>query len=122
MARSYRHSGNSIVKDNAMNRLRRRFQFSLRTLFVLTVVVSIPLAWVGYSLSWIRQRREVLAGARVWDTSSFSSNVRRTAPAGLWLLGETGVNDVTLLPGSSLDTKELKRLFPEAEIVDWRNL
>ena len=35
---------------------RRWYQFSLRTMFVLVSLLSIPLAWVGYSISWIRQR------------------------------------------------------------------
>ena len=38
--------------------LRRWFAFRLRTLFVLVAVLSIPLAWVAYSLNWIRERRE----------------------------------------------------------------
>ena len=33
-------------------------RFGLRTLFVVVVIVSIPCAWVGYSMNWIRQRRE----------------------------------------------------------------
>jgi hypothetical protein len=36
---------------------RRWYQFSLRTMFVLVTVACVVLAWVGYSLNWIRQRR-----------------------------------------------------------------
>ena len=39
---------------------RRWFSFRLRTLFVVVAVLSIPLAWAGYLLNWIRERRKFL--------------------------------------------------------------
>ena len=42
----------------------RRIRFSLRSLFVLVVIVSIPCAWVAYSLNWIRQRHGGLRSPR----------------------------------------------------------
>jgi len=57
-----------------MNAAQRRYQFSLRTMFVLTVVVSIPLAWVGYSLNWIRERRAARQDtSRLWSVVSSDS-------------------------------------------------
>jgi hypothetical protein len=35
----------------------RWFAFRLRTLLVVVSVLALPLAWVGYSLEWIRQRQ-----------------------------------------------------------------
>jgi hypothetical protein len=56
---------------NAPQPIRRRwYQFSLRTMFVAVTLVAIPLAWVGYSLSWIRQRHEALQAGRVYDFST----------------------------------------------------
>jgi hypothetical protein len=46
---------------------RRWNQFSLRTIFVGMTLVSIPLAWMGYSVNWIRQRREVMSTARLGE-------------------------------------------------------
>jgi hypothetical protein len=37
---------------------RRWFRFSLRTLFVLFTLLSIPFCWIGYQLNWIRERQE----------------------------------------------------------------
>ena len=33
-------------------------RFSLRTLFVLITLISIPIGWVAYQLNWIRQRHK----------------------------------------------------------------
>lgn len=59
----------SVMDDKPKIKRRRWFQFSLQTMFVLVMLVSIPLAWVGYSLSWIRQRHEALTSRRVYDFS-----------------------------------------------------
>jgi hypothetical protein len=89
---------------------RRWYQFSLRTMFVLVFVVSVPLAWVGYSLSWIRQRHEALDTRQVYD---FSDSAATTAPGGLWLFGERGV--ITIFC-STENAEFARRLFPEAFI------
>jgi hypothetical protein len=97
---------------------RRWYQFGLRTMFVLTVVVSIPLAWVGYSLNWIRQRREwrkenphsCYEGSA---PSGYNSPPPIAAPNGLSLFGEKGVQYVWC---EHRDAELAKRLFPEAEI------
>ena len=92
------------------NPRRRWYQFSLRTMFVLVFVVSVPLAWVGYSLSWIRQRHEALDARLVYD---FSDSATTTAPGGLWLFGEQGVIGILCSP----ENAELaRRLFPESSI------
>lgn len=95
-----------------MTTKRRWYQFSLRTMFVLTVVVSIPLAWVGYQLNWIRQRND-------WRGSSGfacspeppGSDNPATAPGYLWLFGEEGLGTIWCLPE---EREEVQRVFPEA--------
>ena len=95
---------------------RRWSRFSLRTMLVVVVVISIPLAWVGYSLNWIRQRHEVLNYRGVWQMG----NREPAAPMCLWVLGENGVGCLTLPKNSPLSEEEVKRLFPET-IVFVRN-
>jgi hypothetical protein len=71
--------------------IRLRSAFRLRTLFVVVAVLSILLAWVGYSLNWIRQRHEamdVYCVFPVWRPV--------VAPGGLGLLGETGKSTVPI--------------------------
>jgi hypothetical protein len=104
---------------------RRWLAFRLRTLFVLIAVATVPLAWVGYSLEWIRQRHRALTAsdgihflgpaARVeWPTRKYDAPT--TAPAGLWLFGEKGIAVYFWSPIAP-DIDECRRLFPEAEVV-----
>jgi hypothetical protein len=39
---------------------RRRFRFSLRTLFVLVTITGIVSGWMAYQLNWIRERHDFL--------------------------------------------------------------
>jgi hypothetical protein len=98
---------------------RRWYQFSLRTIFVLVFVVSIPLAWVGYSLNWIRQRQEYrkryYTGMGMGGTVSEITGVR--APGGLWLFGESGYFEMNW-SGDPKNKKECQRLFPESKLSE----
>lgn len=56
----------SIGQNTTMNNTpskRRWFQFRLRTLLVMVVVVAIPLGWIGYERRRIATRREGLKEA-----------------------------------------------------------
>ena len=75
---------------------RRWWQFRLRTLLVAVVVLSIPLAWIGYSLNWIRERNIAIAKQDFWLRSMFGGDLsgyqewirlhsNASAPGGLWL-------------------------------------
>src|SRR4051812_44517476 len=77
---------------------RRWLRFSLRTMFVLMLLASIPLAWVGYSLNWVRQRQAIIGTARIPGSMDLGFLRLPTdwpdavpAPNGLWLFGEYGV-------------------------------
>ncbi|HEY1601794.1 MAG TPA: hypothetical protein VGG64_19490 [Pirellulales bacterium] len=104
---------------------RRWFAFRLRTLFVLIAVASAPLAWVGYSLEWIRQRQRAITASEGIHFLGPAAMVERptrkydaptTAPGGLWLLGEKGVAVYFWSPiAPNID--ECRGLFPEAEVV-----
>lgn len=142
-----RHSGYSIRMPRKIYETPPRgrwFRFSLRTLFVMMVLTSIPLAWVSYSLNWIRERREFLShtgvvglvdGPAVLYISPTMSHAlarqsvpasvpvfERSAPAGLWLFGEVGICelscDVAAFPQAA---EKAKVLFPEANIWVWRH-
>ena len=39
---------------------RRRFQFSLRSLLVLTVAVAVPFSWLAVEIKWAREKREAV--------------------------------------------------------------
>ncbi len=90
---------------------RRWWQFRLRTLLIAVVVLSIPLAWVAYSLNWIRERQDFSACITYSDAT--------LPPAGLWSFGENGA---TLIVCPRDGWEQARRLFPEAEIpgADWK--
>jgi hypothetical protein len=90
---------------------RRWFQFSLRTMLIGVMLVSIPLAWVGYSLNWIRQRREMIERGRAFR--AWPETVTRDAPSGLWIFGERGSQ---ILASEPTDMEKVKHLFPEADV------
>ncbi len=94
---------------------RRWFRFSLRTLFMLTTLVAIWLAW---SLNWISNRR-----AFVRDSIDAPGLVLRkdrrpvAAPALLWIFGETGAQYVYVATDDEAIVRQAIRLFPEAEVI-----
>ena len=98
---------------------RRWFHFSLRSLFVLVVIAAIPCAWVAYSLSWLRERRQILG--HPGTVASFRREPAEfRSPYALWLWRESGVDVITYPPGYIHDETTRKRsrwLFPEAEMV-----
>jgi hypothetical protein len=100
------------VPENNSKPSRRRYQFSLRTMLVEMAVLSIPLAWAGYSLRRIKQRDE-------WRHDNWffldPNRVRSTrAPGGLWVFGEDG--EASLFTWDKADAAQARMLFPEATI------
>lgn len=50
------HDVTTFAMDERPQRKRSRFAFRLGTLLLAVVVLSLPLAWVSYSLNWMRLR------------------------------------------------------------------
>lgn len=103
---------------------RRWFQFSLRTLLIVVMVLSGPFAWTAYQLNWLRERHEILPDG---NTSSGPTRMKAVfhcgngyaaAPWPLRLFGEAGCYALsTTFTDSSPEVIRLRRLFPEAEIT-----
>jgi hypothetical protein len=104
---------------------RRWFAFRLQTLFVVVAILSIPLAWVGYSLSWIKQRRDAITPKKVSEIDmrdalwpAANPDGPTDAPSGLWVFGEKGIYAIALhWEASDSDLERVMRLFPEAKVV-----
>ena len=95
------------------------YQFSLRTMLIVMVLVSAGFGyWVHWSKDWIRQRQEFLKAARNHSmdiiTRPSSEEYFARAPAGLWLFGEEGI--WYMLCWEADDAELADRLFPEASI------
>lgn len=96
---------------------RRRWSFSLRTLFVVVTVVAIPLGWIGYQLNWIRQRAIFLDGPHRGPWRSYEAH-GKLLPWHLALFAEMSYSQIELnTAATDRDFEMTKRLFPEAEIV-----
>ena len=115
---------------------RRRFYFSLRTLFVAVTILGLFLGWVGVQLKWMRDRRQALewmfpCHARQLAAESGSllpplkgeyiSHPDTKAPWSLRIFGESGVERIKvyenwLNPDARYSVNDLRLLFPEAEV------
>jgi hypothetical protein len=114
---------------------RRWFRFSLRTLFVLVTLLGCVMGWVVYSLSWIRQRDELLYVEGVSAGFYMPADNRPRGPGLLWIF-EGGFDFVEVVidapkarqgrgPVSGVRTQReqelLERaasLYPEAEVQE----
>lgn len=86
-------------------------------MFILLTAVCV---WVGYQVNWIRQRREFISKLPTNNVAyqlDFEHPVR--APGLLWLFGEEGKYRFGAVntPSSDPETKQIRVLFPEAEIL-----
>jgi len=112
---------------------RRWFRFSLRTFFVVLTLLGVGL---GYQVNWIRQRRAALAwlteGHGVYWGVANGSDVdpqdpaysemfkAHPAPWSLQPFNEGGMARIFVGPCSPEAVNKLKRLFPEADVLDGR--
>lgn len=113
------------LKINSRNEIdmtdtrRRRWSFSLRATFAVVTVLCLVLAWVAWSLSWIRSRHNAiqtrLVSIMAVEDPFADPPPRPTpplkAPAGLWLFGE---QPYLVLRVDNMNLESAKRLFPEA--------
>ena len=132
--------------DDNPGRQRRWFRFSLRTLFVVVLVVAAVAAFSSYHLRWI-QARHAFRAQQLWSSESGHGLSKEDAaaviaegwptayhtdpPWALGLFGEYGIDplcisvrkdevqrsgDGYLISAVSSEVHTAKRLFPEAEI------
>src|SRR5258708_6091516 len=100
---------------------RRRWSFSLRTLFVVVTGLAITLSWLESQLNWIRERHAVLEKQTHTNWGAWRPRARPN-----WQLRALREQPVGyILVGVGVDAKKFDRitaLFPEATVARVRNL
>ena len=90
------------------------YQFSLRSFLVLVTLACAGFGWwVHRSREWIRERCE-WRESHGWPLSTERTEAT-TAPGGLWLFGEAGIETIAF-DGADEGIEEFSRLFPETRI------
>jgi hypothetical protein len=99
----------------ALKQTRHRLQFSVTSLFILTTLVAIWLAW---ELSFIRERQVWVRENERLLTSDPTAVAPPVAHIPWWrtLLGDQAVPSILAIEWSDEDTAHVGRLFPEAVI------
>ena len=104
----------------------RRFRYSLRTMFVVLACVTALGFWLSIQVRWIRERNEAV---RYHDNGLTATiNRGRPAPWQLRVLGARGYGQIHVISDPKViaiirpenrpySMDELKRLFPEADVV-----
>ena len=87
-------------------------RFRLRTLLIVVALFSVPLAWVGYQLEWIRQRRAMLGIVR--EVRMLPRMYDPDAPRNLRIFGERGVGVIFC---AEVERDAAQQLFPETTII-----
>ena len=113
-----------------MTASRRRWSFSLRTLFVVVGLLCLLCCWMAYQLNWIRERnlvrREIGDRWRnhIWDghrdgsTTYIPIKPRMPGPWSLRIFGESGGHFWAIgSPETDPELKRIRDLFPEVKIV-----
>jgi hypothetical protein len=107
---------------------KRRWSFTLRTLFAVVAIIGVLAAWITYSMNWIHRRHAIAADLARWDAIKGETGTpwpSRMAPGFLWLFGEAGYEDVIQIvyedkssnrEDLSANLETTRRLFPEAEV------
>jgi len=103
---------------------RRRFQFSLRTLFVLVTIVAAPLAWLAVQLKWIHDRHDAWDWAMDYNEPVLVSLAPPEIefPWVLRMLGEKSHATTLYFSPRTAEEKEpvsrVRALFPEANVLE----
>jgi hypothetical protein len=112
---------------------RRRFQFSIRSLLVLTVAVAIPCSWLAVEMKWAREQREAVEAIRKAEgcvfydyecDASFVITPNTAPPGSVWLrtlVGDDYFSNAIFvtLSGTDAELSQLEHLSQLQAIKLW---
>jgi hypothetical protein len=92
-----------------------KLRFSIRAILVMMTLLAILCGWCGYSMNWIRQRREFIDS----DLMNGRGDYTR-APGLLFLFGEPGYGQLHVdLEDGDPEIERIRAIFPEAECIGY---
>ena len=100
--------------------LGSRFQFGLRTLLIVVILLTIPIIWFGWQIKIVWQRKEFLSHSAVISLVQPKIAVNRPTPSIPWfrqVAGDESRSEIIIL--SNDDHERAAALFPEATILQW---
>jgi hypothetical protein len=106
-------------KPDAPKRKRPRFQFSLRSLMIFTMVVAVACGWVGWQAKIVRDRKsELNRTVNMRLVGIDSDDQAKAIPWVRRLFGDVSVNSISMPPDTTIDELDrLRALFPESRVT-----
>ena len=97
---------------------RRRFQFRLRTVFVVVTLLAV---WMGWQAHIVRHRKEMLDWmiARQWAVVELGPDQSPSLPWHRRLMGDRELSIVIPDHGTHENQQEVQAAFPKARILAW---
>ena len=95
--------------------MRRRLQFSLRSLFI---VITLFAVWLGWQLYWFKTRRDWLEAKNY--VAAFPAAGERKLPHPqlmITLFRQEAMSQIMLRNATDEEVAKVQRLFPEADVV-----
>ena len=100
---------------------RRRFQFRLRTLLIGVTLLAVPLGYVGWQATIVRERRALLDSIKAAGGGDETAVFHNNASPPPWLrriLGDETVELLLVPPATDKETMaRIHRLFPDTHIL-----
>jgi hypothetical protein len=111
-------------KTVSAKRKCRWFQFSLRTLLIVVMLLAVPCAYVGWQVKFVRERKALLSairdrGGHVVEASTvpFLKPWARVSSLREWL-GDSAIQGMQLPTDTEADEVDrIKIAFPESDIT-----
>jgi hypothetical protein len=96
----------------------RRFYFSLRTLMIGVTLLAVPLGYVGWQATIVRDRKSELNRAVNMRLTGIESDPAKAIPWLRRLLGDVSINSISMPAETTIDELDrLRALFPESRVT-----
>jgi hypothetical protein len=112
----------TVTPQPAAPKRRRRFQFRLRTLFVLVTMAAVACGYVAHEYRIVRERTAMVYSGHWTDSARCYPSSAGKIPWLRVMLGDRAYSDITISQRTpEKDLEQYKALFPEAAIARYED-